>query len=67
MVELFDTLLAAPVLRIFVQYLTAFCSRSEAASDVISSTFVGPIVPDKCVKYRDIHLNRSREIPPEAV
>ena len=26
-----------------------------------------PIVADKCVKFRDPYLNRSREIPPEAV
>ena len=48
------------------QYLTAFCNPPETAIDVISGNFVGPIVPDKRVKYLDPHLNRSREIPPEA-
>ena len=38
-----------------------FFSRPEAASDVISGTFLGPIVCDKCAQFR------SREIPPEAV
>ena len=33
----------------------------------MSGGFVGPIVLDKCVKFRDPHLDRSREIPPEAV
>ena len=28
---------------------------------------MGSIVPDKRVKFRDPRLNRSREIPPEAV
>ena len=37
-----------------MQYLTAFCSRTETASDVISSSFVGPIVPDKLVKFRGL-------------
>ena len=28
---------------------------------------MGPVVPDKVVKFRAAHLNRSREIPSEAV
>ena len=40
-VEIFDTLAAGPVLRTFVQYLTTFCNRLEAAGDVISGMFVG--------------------------
>ena len=39
----------------------------EAASDVISGRFVRLIVLDGCVKFRDLCLNHSREIPPEAV
>ena len=31
----------------FMQYLIVFCSRLEAASDVISGRFVSPIVLDK--------------------
>ena len=34
MAELFNSLPAAPELRTFVKYLTAFCSRLVAASDV---------------------------------
>ena len=59
--------LAGPVLRTFVQYLITFCSRTEAAGDVLSGRFVGPIVLDKPVKFCGPTLNRSREIPPEAV
>ena len=44
-----------------------FCSRQEAVSDVISGIFVGPVVHDKRVKFRDHRLNRSREILPDAV
>ena len=41
--------------------------RPESAGDVISDRFVGPVVLDKCVKLHDPGLNRSREIPPEAI
>ena len=58
---------SVPVLRTFLYYLIAFCSRRETASDVTSGRFVRPIVHDKPVKFRDPHLNRAREIPPEAV
>ena len=51
-----------PVLRTFVQYLIAFCSRSEAPGDVISGMFVVPVVLDKCVKLHEPSLNRSRDI-----
>ena len=67
MAELFDSLPTAPVLRTFAQYLIAFCSRLETASDVISGRFVGSIICDEDVKFHDPHLNHSREIPPEAV
>ena len=56
-----------PVLRTFVQYLIALCRLPEKASDVECGSFVGPIVRDKLVKFRDLCLNRSLEIPPEAV
>ena len=58
---------AGPFLCTFVQYLVAFCSRPEAVSDVTSGRFVGPMVPDKRVKFRYPRLNHSREIPPDAV
>ena len=54
-------------MRTFVQNLITFCSQTEAVGDVISSTFVGPVVLDKRVKFHDTSLNHSREIPPEAV
>ena len=54
--------LAIPVLRTFEQYLNAFCSLPEVASDVISSRFVRPIVLDKYEKFHDPSLNHSREI-----
>ena len=56
-----------PVLRnTFVQYLFAFYSRPEATSDVISDTFVGPVISDNRVKFGDPRINLSREIPPDA-
>ena len=50
-----------------MQYLIAFCTRPEIASDVIASRFVRPIVRDKRVKCCDPRLNRCRAIPTEAV
>ena len=52
---------AGPVLRTFVQYLITFCSRLKAASKVISGKFVGPVVLNKCLKFHDPSLNRSRK------
>ena len=43
---------AGPVLRTSMQYSVAFCNRLEAASDVVSSRIVRPVVPDKAVKFR---------------
>ena len=37
----------------FLQYFIAFCSRQETASDVLSGRFMGPIVRDTSVKFRD--------------
>ena len=34
-----------------MQYFIAFCSRPEAAGDVISSIFLRLIVPDKSIKF----------------
>ena len=65
--ELCISMPATPVLRTFVQYLTAFCSRPETTSPyVIYGKFVRSIVSDKLVKCRDPSLNQSREIPPQA-
>ena len=41
--------------------------RPEAAGDVISGVFMGPVVLNKCVKFNEPSFNRSRKIPPEAV
>ena len=60
------TLRPDPFFALFT-YLIAFCSRPEAASEVISSKFVGLTVADKCVKFGDPRLSRSPEILPEAV
>ena len=43
---------AGPVFRTFVQYLITFCSRPEAARDVIVGSFLEPIVVDMHVKLR---------------
>ena len=56
--DLFDSL-AGLILRTFVQYLNVFCSRLETGSDVIIDRFVGLIVHDKRVKWRDPCLDRS--------
>ena len=51
-----------------MQYLVAFCSRPQAASDVLSGRWGRLIVPDKCVvRFGDLRLNRSGEIRPESV
>ena len=67
MAELFNFLPTVPVSHTFVQYLVASCSRSEAASDVISGRFLGLTVPDECLKFCDLRLNGSGEIRPKAV
>ena len=67
MTELFDSLPAAPILCTFVQYLIAFWSGPETASDVIAGKFVELTVTDKRDKFRDPRLNRSGKIRPKAV
>ena len=55
---------AGSVLRItFVQYLIAFSRRPGAITtgDVMSGTFVGPVVPDNHVKFGDPRLKLYRE------
>ena len=41
----------APILRTVVQYLIAFCSRLEVASDVISGANVEQVGMDVLVKF----------------
>ena len=70
MAELFDNLAGRTRFHTFVQYLILFCSQPEAASDsgIIPVRFVRrPIVPVKYVIFGDPGINRSREIPPEAI
>ena len=43
-------------------YSIAVCSRSEAASDVISDVIVDPTGVDVRVKFGDSKSNRSRDI-----
>ena len=50
---------------IFLFSHVAFCSRPEAASDVLSERFVGPIVHDRLIKVGGTCTNRSREIAPK--
>ena len=40
--------------------------RKQTAMSYLT-VFVGPTVPDECVKFDDLRLNRSREIRPKAV
>ena len=61
--ELFDSLSGRTRFAHSVQYLKTFCSRLEAAGDVISDVFVEPVVLDECVKFHDPSLNSSRETP----
>ena len=65
--ELFDSLAGLIRLRItFVLYLTAFCSRPKATSDVIFGRFVGPVILDNHMRFGDRCIKFSREIPHEA-
>ena len=46
---------------------TRFTQPTGSNSDVISSGFLRPVVPDKHMKFGDPRLNLSRDISPEAV
>ena len=61
-VELFNSLPTAPVLRTFVQYLIAFCGRPEAAGDVISGVSLDYIYVGVLVKFGDYRPSRSRDV-----
>ena len=50
-----------------MQYLIAFFSRLEAASDIISGSFVRPIVSDKRLRLHNPHFSLYPEIQAEAV
>ena len=52
----YSTLAAGLILRTFVQYSVAFCSRLEAAKDVISGGFMKLIVSDKAAKFCVLRL-----------
>ena len=64
--ELCAPVQAAPVLRLFLQYLVILCGRAETASYVISGRFVGSTVSDKRVNFRDPRLGHSVELPNQA-
>ena len=54
----------------FTQFYAIFncvLQPTGAASDVISGRFMGPIGPDKNVKFDGHRTSDSREIPPEAI
>ena len=55
------------VLCSITKYSVTYCSRPEAASDVISGKFVRPSILNKVVKFGDPRLNRSRAIRPKFV
>ena len=57
---------AAPVLRTCAHYLIAFCSRPEAATEVIYGRFVRLAVPGQCVKFRDHHFIFLQRFDPKA-
>ena len=65
--ELVDRLAGCTCLRTYEQYLIAFCSRLEAAGDVVSCRFMNPIVLNRRIKLRDPRINSSGEIRPKAV
>ena len=56
--ELFDFSVAGPVLRTVRQYSVAMWSRSEAASDVLSSVAAGEVRLSVHVKLGDSRSNR---------
>ena len=51
----------------FQQYSVAFCSRLEAAIDVISGVLLRLVVPDQAAKFRVPGQKFSREIQSKAV
>ena len=70
--ELCTAMPATPVLRTFMQYSIAICSRPETVSDVISGIYIRHVngtdfVSNKHVEFREHRLNHSREIPLEPV
>ena len=67
MAELFNSLPAEPVFRTSVQYLIAFYSRLETASEVVYGRFVRLTIPDKRLTFRYPRLYRSREVRQETV
>ena len=48
-------------------HIAHFCAVFSCIMQPTGSRFVRPIVPNKCVKFRDPHLNRSREVSPEPI
>ena len=60
--KLFDSLPPEPVIRTFVQYLIAFCSRPKAASDIISGVAVEQVGMGVLIKFCNSRSNRSRDI-----
>ena len=62
MAELFNYLPATSVLCTFGQYLIAFCSQLEAATDVISGKAEECVGMNVLIKSGDSRSNRSRDI-----
>ena len=55
-----------PFYALFAEF-NCILQPTDVASDVFSGAFMGLIVPEKRVKFRDGRLNLSYEIPPETV
>ena len=62
MAELFDSLADRARYVHFSQYLIAFCSRPEAASDVIYGASVVLVGADVPIEFSNSMLNGSRDI-----
>ena len=62
MVELLDSLSGQTRFAHFVQYLVAFCNRTEGASDVISGAAVDHVGVDVHVKFGDSRSSSSQDI-----
>ena len=62
MAELYDFLPATPILRTFMHYLIAYCSRSEVPRDVTSGVALERVRVDVDIQFGDSRSNRSRDI-----
>ena len=65
--ELFDSLAGrSSFTRHFCPVFNCILQPTGRTSNVLSSKFVGPVIPDNRVKFGDPRINLSREISHEA-